>query len=106
MPFAARGVGAELATPESRHRETAPPGRFDRESVASLTTIEINDLACQDLVDVVRAAHLPFLGMEVQGRLEFQDRQVLQRLAFLARECCRKTQRQIQRESLDPDLCE
>ena len=63
--------------------------RFDRERIAGLSTVDIYDLTSEDLVDVVRAADVPFLPSEVQGRLEFQDRCVLERLAFLARECCR-----------------
>ena len=65
------------------------PVRFDRDRIASLSTVDIYDLTCEALVDVVRGADVPFLPSDVQGRLEFQDRCVLERLAFLARECCR-----------------
>lgn len=108
MPSAARGevAGSRLgnrpgldplaidpSVPECGETLVLDAPVFDRERIAGLSSSDIHDLTCDELVGVVRSAGLPFLPSDVQGRLEFQDRCVLERLAFLARQCCRTRRR-------------
>lgn len=63
---------------------------WDKFSVAELSADRIDHMTCDELIQVVRAADFPALFRTDLGRrLEFLDRDVLIRLAFLARQCCR-----------------
>lgn len=57
-----------------------------KDVIAELTDSVIRTLSADGLRTVVRAASIPFVQEE---RLPLQDRDTLERLAFLARNCCR-----------------
>lgn len=61
----------------------------NKPDVAELDSEEIAGMDCADLIEAIRAAHLPFLQSEFEHRLEFCDREMLERLVYLARRCCR-----------------
>jgi hypothetical protein len=62
---------------------------LDKSAVAKLSESALNDMTCDELVHVIRAAELPMLCLtELQRRLPFYDRETLKRLAFLARRSC------------------
>ena len=77
----------------SRHRdgrqERRPADHTDKATVASLSPPEISQMTCAALVRVIRSAGLPFVRSDIDGRLEGYDRPTLERLAYLARRCCR-----------------
>lgn len=74
-------------TRESR-RETV----LDEEAIAALSAREIEFLLTDnDLIEIIRSVDYPFAGKE---RLEFFDRDTLQRVAHLVRRwCCNRLQR-------------
>ena len=88
MPLAARGADS-FAQPEETSSSTVALQRFDRRAIAGLSCAEIHGLTCEELVSVVQTAPPPTVPLEMLEHLEFQNREVLERLAFLARECCR-----------------
>lgn len=64
---------------------------LDKGTVAELSAAVINDMTCDELVRVIRVANLPAqLCPDLDRHLPFYDRPVLTRLAYLARQCCRK----------------
>ena len=65
-------------------RNNTDLGRKD--VIAELTDDTIRTLSRNALETIVTTAHIPFIQEE---RLELQDRETLERLAFLARNCCK-----------------
>lgn len=61
----------------------------EKGDVADLRDDEIAELCDEDLIEAIFAAHLPCLNEQYQNRLKFYDHQMLQRLVYLARQCCR-----------------
>ncbi len=57
--------------------------------IADLRDEEISDLPNDKLIAAIRAAQLPYLNRRFEHRLEFCNREVLERLVHLARHCCR-----------------
>lgn len=57
-----------------------------KDVIAELTDDTIRTLSRKALEKIVVCAHIPFVQEE---RLGLQDRETLERLAFLARNCCR-----------------
>lgn len=88
MPFAVGGTKS-VALAEVGGSPAARMKSFDRPAVAGLSSAEIHGLTCDELVRVVQTAPPPTVPPEMLEHLEFQSREVLERLAFLARECCR-----------------
>ena len=88
MPLAARGAASAVLIAEPP-ASAESPGPFDRTTIAALSCADIHGLTCDDLVRIVRAAPPPTLLADTLEHLEFQNREILERLAFLARECCR-----------------
>lgn len=72
--------------------ETSRTAVFDEEAVASLSAREIEfDLSDKDLIEIIRSVDYPFAGKE---RLEFFDRDTLQRVVHLVRRwCCHRLRR-------------
>jgi len=66
---------------------TAMCARPDQAQIAEIPSTRILRMDQDDLVRLIRAAHLPFLSAETDEHLEFRDRQTLVRLAMLARRC-------------------
>jgi hypothetical protein len=62
------------------------PIQFDKESVAELSLCEIETMSRDELLNAIRAVVVPFVD---DDRLEFQERETLLRLLYLARQCCR-----------------
>ena len=71
-------------TPEvvERHFTSKP-------EVAELRNKEVAELSCTELIEAIRAAKLPCLLSNFEHRLEFCDREMLKKLTYLARRCCR-----------------
>jgi hypothetical protein len=88
MPLAARGDAPSVlvSQPPSAAKPATP---FDRAAIARLSCADIQGLSCEELVRIVRTAPPPTVLPPMLARLEFQNREILERLAFLARECCR-----------------
>jgi hypothetical protein len=61
---------------------------LDNPYVAGLTCDQIEQMQERELVDAIRASHLP-LGLEVSRGLPYYGRDALMRLLFLARKTCR-----------------
>jgi len=61
----------------------------DKASIATLTQDEISRMTCAELVRVIRGAGMPLMRTEIDKRLDCFDRTTLERLAYLARRCCR-----------------
>lgn len=66
------------------------PTTTPSERPVALSNDAIEELEHAALADVIRRADMPHLAPEVAQRLPFYDRPTLVRLAYLARECCRK----------------
>ena len=64
------------------------PEALDQGTIADLPSTRISEMNCDELVRVIRNAHLPFLSDEACEHLPFHDRQTLERLANLAQRCC------------------
>jgi hypothetical protein len=62
---------------------------FDKPAVASLGIGTISRMSCEELVRVIQGADLPLINRRNRQRLIYLDRTALQRLAHLARRCCR-----------------
>ena len=62
-------------------------------AIADLTTIEISDVPEDELVRFVHASALTGHFPEMRRHLEYWDRHTLERVAHLARFCCRNRQR-------------
>ena len=90
MPLAARGAASSVpvSVPPAPAETT---GVFDRASIARLSSADIHGLTCDELVSIVRTAPPPTVLPEMLEHLEFQNREILERLAFLTRECCRNS---------------
>ena len=89
MPLAARGAASSVLA-EERSPAATVVRRFDQTTIAEFSCAEIHGLTCDELASVVRTAPPPTVPQMMLEHLEFQNREVLERLAFLARECCRK----------------
>ena len=76
--------------PGSRVR--APHRRLDdidKATVADLPRAQIREMTRDELACVIRAAEMPILRGDAAERLKLFDREILERLAYLARYCCR-----------------
>jgi hypothetical protein len=64
------------------------PG-FDKPAVAGLAIGMISRMSREELIRVIHGADLPLINGRNRQRLRYLDRDSLQRLAQLARRCCR-----------------
>jgi hypothetical protein len=69
--------------------EDAGHRRLLKRAVAALPRTAIAEMERRELIFAIRTAELPWLS-GADGRLQFADRQTLERLAFLARRVCRR----------------
>jgi hypothetical protein len=70
-------------------RERLTEGVQNKATIASLTQANISQMTCEELVRVIRGAHLALLRSANDKQLSCCDRMTLERLAHLARRCCR-----------------
>lgn len=64
---------------------------FTEEEIASLTLVEIHEtLSVSDLIDIIRSVDYPFAG---KHRLEYFDRDTLERVVHLVSRWCRQRQK-------------
>ena len=81
---------------------TATDPSLDKIKIAELPVRFIAEMSREELIRVIRAAQLPLLDPRTLRRLPFLDRPALERLAHLARRCCR-TRRAQTRTTRWPD---
>ncbi len=62
---------------------------LDKSTVAEIPSGLISRMSREELIRVIQAAELPLLNARTRERLPYLDRMVLERLAHLARRCCR-----------------
>ena len=62
---------------------------FDKPAVAGLAIGMISKMSREELIRVIDGADLPLINSRNRQRLKYLDRPSLQRLAQLARRCCR-----------------
>ena len=62
---------------------------LDDATIADLSAIEISQMIGDELARVIRAARLLQLTCGNEEHLEYYDRRTLERLVYLARQCCR-----------------
>lgn len=77
--------GAQTGVEKLSKREV----RFDKPSVAGLAIGKIAEMSREELIDVIRGSDLPLIDSRNRQRLKYLDRVSLERLAQLARRCCR-----------------
>jgi hypothetical protein len=68
--------------------ETTISSLLDR-IIAELPIRSISAMSRDDLIHVIRESQLPLIDARTLRRLPFFDRSALERLAHLARRCCR-----------------
>jgi hypothetical protein len=68
---------------------TATGPSLDKNEIADLPVRFISEMSREDLIRMIRAAQLPLIDVRTLRRLPFIDRSALERLAHLARRCCR-----------------
>lgn len=71
--------------PVRRTRRAAP----NTSHVAGLSNHDISAMRREELLEVIRTARLPVVDDEDFRHMVYADRVALERLAFLARRCCR-----------------
>lgn len=62
---------------------------LDKPMIAALSHAHIYNMTNKELVRVIQAADLQIPNRALHQNLEFQNRATLERMAFLARRCCR-----------------
>jgi hypothetical protein len=62
---------------------------FDKPAVAGLAVGMISEMGREELIRVIHGADLPLINSRNRHRLQYLDRSSLERLAQLARRCCR-----------------
>ena len=73
---------------------TATSASLDR-IIAELPIRSIAAMSRDDLIHVIRESQLPLIDARTLRRLPFFDRPALERLAHLARRCCRTRSAQV-----------
>lgn len=64
---------------------------WDKQAVADLTVSDINSMSRATLAKAICGADFPaLLRSDLDHRLKFADDETLRRVAFLARQCCRR----------------
>lgn len=61
---------------------------LDDATIGELSSTEISQMACDEMLWMIRAARLPLFPVANERRLELLDRKTLERLVYLARRCC------------------
>ena len=63
-----------------------------RSEIADLTDEQIEAMSDEELIELARASEHPWPDAAVDPHLEYADRPMLLRLAFLVRNCCRNAE--------------
>ena len=87
MPGRAAPVSSISAPPS----EVASIGQelFEKSEIAALTRQQIDEMNQEQLIRVIRGANMPLIRANVDQQLDFREFDILRRLAYLARRCCR-----------------
>jgi hypothetical protein len=72
---------------------TATSPSLDNNGIATLPIRFIAGMSRDELIEVIRAAQMPLIDARTLRRLPFMERPALERLAHLARRCCRTRRR-------------
>ena len=80
-------VRARSDSPSARPGPTYP--RWSKGSVANLSAERIQNMTHAELVQAILTTSAYQLPNDVSARLTLMNRETLERLAFLARKCCR-----------------
>jgi len=89
-----RNQGNAVDTNQRRLSSHESKESLDQSLVAEMNTALFDQMTCEELARVVRAADLPSrLCPDLESRLPYYDRTMLTRLAHLARQCCCNRQR-------------
>jgi hypothetical protein len=78
-----------MTSPRSEELSRRDQQGFDKPAVAGLTIGIISKMSRDELIRVIDGADLPLIDSRNRQRLRYLDRPSLQRLAQLARRCCR-----------------
>jgi hypothetical protein len=62
---------------------------LDKAAIAEIPTGLFSQMSREELIRVIRASELPLVDARTLERFQYLDRATLQRLAHLARRCCR-----------------
>lgn len=85
--LAAVPANSGSAKPQKAVTMTSPTCAFDEDTIAELTPGDISQrLSLSELIEVIRSVEYPFAGKD---RLEFFDRDTLERVVHLVRRWCR-----------------
>jgi hypothetical protein len=84
-----RSPQAERRQAKPRVSEHHEPDALDKPAVAELSNEAIEEMTPEELRRLIAASEHPWAGQRLERRLAFCDRDMLVRLAFLARRCCR-----------------
>jgi len=80
-------AGPESTKPQKSATMTSPTCAFSEDAIAELTPGDISQrLTLSELIEVIRSVEYPFAGKD---RLEFFDRDTLERVVHLVRRWCR-----------------
>lgn len=86
--FPTREVDKTLDLGETKltHR---PIPKWNKSAIASLSPVEITHLSCEELAEIIEEAGYLLPQPIDPARLRACNREILERLAHLARQCCR-----------------
>jgi hypothetical protein len=85
--LAAVPANSESTRPQMSVTMTSQTGAFSEDTIAELTPGDISQrLTLSELIEVIRSVEYPFAGKD---RLEFFDRDTLERVVHLVRRWCR-----------------
>jgi hypothetical protein len=78
-----------MRSPRSEDLSRRDKHGFDKPAVAGLAIGIISKMSADELISVIDGADLPLINNRNRQRLKYLDRPSLERLAQLARRCCR-----------------
>ena len=61
----------------------------DKDSVAALAGVQIDEMERDELIRAIKAAHVPFIRPNDEQHLAMYDSDTLRRLVYLCRRMCR-----------------
>lgn len=76
----------DLSETKLTHR---PIPKWNKSAIASLSPVEITHISCEDLAEIIAEAGYLLPQPIDPARLRNCNREILERLAHLARQCCR-----------------
>ncbi len=82
-------ISFETKDEQLQSRSTRTGSFSSKADVAKLRAEQISRLSREELIDAIRTAQMPKVGPEMEERLPYCDNEILRRMVFLARHCCR-----------------